>query len=87
MLEKIDRRSDKKLEDTQQTVKSGRSAIVKVVLQKAMCVEPFSEYAIIRRFEMHKMRQTVATGVIKEVTKKAVEGNVTKAAQKAAKNK
>ena len=50
---------------------------------KAMCVETFSDYAPLGRFAVRDMRQTVAVGVIKEVTKR--EGNVkqTKAAQKA----
>ena len=61
--------------------------IVKFVLQKVMYVEPFSENAAIRSFAVRDMRQTVAVRVIREVTKKAVEGKVTKAAKKAAKYK
>ena len=38
--------------------------------EKPMCVEKFSEYAPLGRFAVRDMRQTVAVGVIKEVTKK-----------------
>merc|ERR1712218_375222 len=83
MLEKIDRRSGKKLEDNPEKVKSGDAAIVKMVPSKPMCVEAFSDYAPLGRFAVRDMRQTVAVGVIKAVTKKEATGKVTKAAQKA----
>jgi elongation factor 1-alpha len=84
LLEKIDRRSGKKLEDNPANVKSGDAAIVEMVPQKPMCVEPFAEYAPLGRFAVRDMRQTVAVGVIKGVKKReGGAGKVTKAAVKA----
>jgi len=84
ILEKMDRRSGKKLEDNPSSVKSGDAAMILMVPQKPMCVEAFSDYAPLGRFAVRDMRQTVAVGVIKSVKKREVgTGKVTKAAVKA----
>merc|ERR1712048_298823 len=57
LIEKIDRRSGKKLEDNPQKVKSGDSAIIKLVPSKPMCVESFSEYPPLGRFAVRDMKQ------------------------------
>jgi len=80
---KIDRRSGKELEKEPKFIKTGDAAIVKMVPQKPMCVETFTEYPPLGRFAVRDMRQTVAVGVIKAVSKKDVAGKVTKAAAKA----
>merc|ERR1712136_383538 len=86
--QKIDRRSGKALEDNPKCVKSGDSAMVRMIPQKPMCVEKFSEYAPLGRFAVRDMRQTVAVGVIKQVEKVDLgAGKVTKAAEKANKKK
>ncbi|XP_037119930.1 elongation factor 1-alpha-like [Syngnathus acus] len=86
LLEKIDRRSGKVLEENPKFVKSGDAAIVKLVPSKPMTVEAFSEYPPLGRFAVRDMRQTVAVGVIKEVEKdQNAAGKVTKSAQKAQK--
>jgi elongation factor 1-alpha len=82
---KIDRRSGKELEKEPKFVKSGDAAIVKMVPQKPMCVESFTEYPPLGRFAVRDMRQTVAVGVIKAVVKKEGAGKATKSAAKAAK--
>ena len=48
-----------------------------------MCVETFQEYQPLGRFAVRDMRQTVAVGVIKEVTKRDASVKQTKAAQRA----
>ena len=83
LLEKIDRRTGKKIEDAPKFVKSGDSAIVKMIPSKPMCVEAFTDYPPLGRFAVRDMRQTVAVGVIKSVEKTEKAGKVTKAAQKA----
>merc|ERR1712066_760386 len=85
--EKCDRRSGKKVEDNPKAIKSGDAAIVTLVPSKPMCVESFSEFPPLGRFAVRDMRQTVAVGVIKATTPKAVEGAKTKAAEKALKKK
>ena len=86
LLEKVDRRSGKSLEEAPKMVKTQEAAIIKLIPSKPMCVEKFADYAPLGRFAVRDMRQTVAVGVIKEVEKKAGgEGKKTKAAEKAEK--
>merc|ERR1712084_35553 len=80
--QKIDRRSRKVLEENPKFVKSGDAAMVNMVPSKPMTVESFTEYPPLGRFAVRDMRQTVAVGVIKSVTKSMDEGKVTKSAQK-----
>merc|ERR1711876_79573 len=82
LIEKIDRRSGKKMEDFPKKVKSGDAAIVRMKPSKPMCVEAFSKYAPLGRFAVRDMRQTVAVGVIKSVEKEEIKGKATKSASK-----
>jgi elongation factor 1-alpha len=85
LLSKVDRRDGKELEPTPKNVKSGDAAMVLLVPSKPMCVETFTEYPPLGRFAVRDMRQTVAVGVIKSVTKKDKNAKVTKSAAKAGK--
>jgi elongation factor 1-alpha len=83
--QKIDKRSGKKLEDNPKMVKSGDACIAKMIPSKPMVVETYSEYPPLGRFAVRDMKQTVAVGVIKAVTKEEKASKMTKAAQKATK--
>lgn len=72
LLQKIDQRNGKILEENPKCLKTREAGIVKIVPSKPMCVEKFSEYAPMGRFAVRDMKQTVAVGVIKEVEKKVV---------------
>ncbi|KAI5793373.1 elongation factor-1a [Pyronema domesticum] len=85
LIEKIDRRTGKSVEQQPKFIKSGDAAIVKMQPSKPMCVEAFTEYPPLGRFAVRDMRQTVAVGVIKSVVKVDKAGKVTKAAVKAGK--
>jgi elongation factor 1-alpha len=80
ILTKVDRRSGKEIEKSPKNIKSGDSAIVNLIPSKPLCVETFAEYPPLGRFAVRDMRQTVAVGVIKEVTKKSKDSKTTKAA-------
>jgi elongation factor 1-alpha len=71
LVSKVDRRSGQATEETPKNIKNGDAAIVKLVPSKPMCVESFAEYPPLGRFAVRDMRQTVAVGVIKSVTRKA----------------
>uniref|UniRef100_H2Y956 Tr-type G domain-containing protein n=1 Tax=Ciona savignyi TaxID=51511 RepID=H2Y956_CIOSA len=83
LKEKIDRRSGKTLENSPKSIKSGDSALVKLIPSKPLCIEAYSQYPPLGRFAVRDMRQTVAVGVIKSVEKRtAAVPKVTKAVQK-----
>lgn len=57
LLEKIDRRTGKSIENTPKFIKSGDAAIVKMIPSKPMCVEAFADYPPLGRFAVRDMRQ------------------------------
>jgi len=67
---KLDKRSGQVLEESPKFVKSGEACIAILMPSKPMVVEAYSKYAPLGRFAVRDMRQTVAVGVIKAVTKK-----------------
>jgi len=69
LVSKIDRRTGVVQEAEPKFIKSGDAAMVDMVPSKPLCVETFQEYAPLGRFAVRDMRQTVAVGVIKAVTK------------------
>merc|ERR1739848_577459 len=85
LKEKIDRRTGKNTEEAPKFIKSGDSAIVKMIPSKPMCVEAFTDYPPLGRFAVRDMRQSVAVGFIKGVEKTEATGKATKSAVKAGK--
>ncbi|CAD8090139.1 unnamed protein product [Paramecium primaurelia] len=73
ILSKIDKRTGKLIEEQPKFIKSGDSAIIKLIPTKSICVEIFSEYPPLGRFAVRDMKQTVAVGVIKSVEKKEIK--------------
>ena len=67
--EKMDRRSGKVLEENPKFVKTGDACIVDLEPTKPLCVESFTDFPPLGRFAVRDMRQTVAVGVIKGITK------------------
>jgi elongation factor 1-alpha len=84
ILSKVDKRTGKATEENPKFVKKGDAAMIKLEPSKPMCVESFSDYAPLGRFAVRDMRQTVAVGVIKAVTKKAAGAADAKGAAKLA---
>ena len=80
---KVDKRTGAVTEEEPANIKSQDAAMVELVPTKPMVVETFATYAPLGRFAVRDMRQTVAVGVIKEITRKTQVGKTTKAAQKA----
>jgi len=72
--EKMDRRSGKVLEENPKFVKTGDACIVDLKPTKPLCVETFTDFPPLGRFAVRDMRQTVAVGVIKGVTKEEKKG-------------
>ena len=82
---KIDRRTGKEMEKEPKSIKMGDAAMVRMIPTKPLCVESFTEYPPLGRFAVRDMRQTVAVGVIKAVTKRSGDSKATKSASKAGK--
>jgi len=79
---KIDKRNGKKLEDFPKHIVTGDASLCTLAPSKPMVVETFKEYAPLGRFAVRDMKQTVAVGVVKSVTKTEGDGKTTKSAMK-----
>ena len=70
LIQRIDRRHGKKTTENPEYIQKDDAAIVEVVPSKPLVVESFQEYPPLGRFAIRDMKQTVAVGVIRKVTKK-----------------
>jgi len=83
---KMDKRSGKVLEENPKSIRTGDASMCLLKPTKPMVVETFKEYAPLGRFAVRDMKQTVAVGVVKHVTKgDSTAGKTTKSAIKAGK--
>ncbi|KAJ3429038.1 elongation factor 1-alpha [Anaeramoeba flamelloides] len=73
IVQKIDKRSGKVLEENPKGLRNGESGLVVFVPQKPFCVENYSEYPPLGRFAVRDMRQTIAVGVVKSIVR--IENN------------
>jgi len=81
---KMDKRSGKILEEFPKSIKTGDASMCILAPTKPMVIETFKEYAPLGRFAVRDMKQTVAVGVVKSVTKgDGTGGKTTKSAVKA----
>ena len=74
ILHKVDRRSGKALDEPVTSLKTGDSAMVKLVPKKPLCVDTFARFPPLGRFAVRDMKTTVAVGVVKEIVPKANPG-------------
>jgi len=70
---KLDRRTNKIVEDTPKSVKTGDGCDVIMKPMRPLVVESFKAYPPLGRFAVRDMRMTVAVGVINTVVRKVAE--------------
>jgi len=69
--EKDDRRTGEVVEANPEFIEVGDACLVDLEPTRPLCVEAFAEFPPLGRFAVRDMRQTVAVGVIKKITKTA----------------
>jgi len=69
---KVDRRTNKLMEEEPKSVKTNEGCDVIMVPQRPLVVESFAEFPPLGRFAVRDMKMTVAVGVIKSVEKRAL---------------
>ena len=69
---KVDRRTNKLMEEEPKSVKTNEGCDVVMVPQRPLVVESFAEFPPLGRFAVRDMKMTVAVGVIKSVEKRPI---------------
>jgi elongation factor 1-alpha len=72
LLQKIDARSGQVIQEKPDFLKTGDAALVKIRPLRPLAVEAYSDIPQLGRFAIRDMGSTIAVGVVKEVTQKAV---------------
>ncbi|KAL7754149.1 translation elongation factor EF-1 alpha [Sorochytrium milnesiophthora] len=76
LIERVDRRNGKTLEQNPKSIKMNEAAIIRIVPAKPFCVETYADYPPLGRFAIRDQRQTIAVGIIKSVDKLDKDGHV-----------
>lgn len=71
LLEKLDRRSGKTIEQAPKYLKSREAAIVKITPLQPISFEKFADYPSLGRFFIRDTGQIVAVGIVKDIDKKS----------------
>ena len=71
ILEKKDPKTGQTMQKNPEFIKNGDVAIVNIKVSKPICIEKFSDFPQLGRFAIRDMGQTVAAGVVLDVTKVA----------------
>lgn len=69
LKQKLDRVTNEVIEENPEFIKTGDACIVEIKPQKPLCVETFANFPPLGRFAIRDLRQTVAVGVIKSITR------------------
>merc|ERR1712217_357065 len=73
LVSKIDRKTGKEIEGPKpDSIKTGEVAMVRMRPCAPVCVETFASYPPMGRFAIRDHGKTIAVGVVKEVTKRAI---------------
>src|SRR3972149_2082860 len=72
LMQKIDARSGQVTQEKPDFLKTGDAALVKIRPLRPLAIEAYSDIPQLGRFAIRDMGSTVAVGVVKEVTQKAV---------------
>jgi len=74
LISLVDRRSGQTTEEKPNMLRTGDSALVKLVPKKPLCVDTFARFPPLGRFAVRDLKTTVAVGVVKEIVPKTLIG-------------
>ena len=69
LIEKVDRITGATIMENPEYVKTGDACVAELKPERPFCVETFAEFPPLGRFAIRDLRQTVAVGVIKSITR------------------
>ncbi len=68
LVQKIDRRTGQVIEENPSHLKRGEGAVVKFIPIRPLCIEDYAKLPQLGRFAVRDMGQTIAVGIVKEIT-------------------